>query len=345
MQNMSCDREELLSRYIDGDVTAQEASEIRRHLSACRECQAAFHEIRQREKSLKDVLQPVIESMRLRDLVMRRIAAEGLRPEPAPAAAGQPVPTLASRYLAYAVAFMLVVACGLIFHLNTPRGVHDGKQLDMIVVMGLGDQSAYGRKFLPRGSTCYGQIGAGTPVRGRMAIFVNGQRVAPIVLDGSATIALREAGIDWISGEAVVETPASPEFTITVGEDSLRMTDATIDIDGTAASYAVRLRKGTASRFRHGVSEPLAIVRLAPPSLSKTATDAAVVASETASATAPELTPAVETPPVGSATEPSPDAFHAPVQAPASAQAAPAEDPMPVASPFGGRPITKPEAE
>ncbi|HOT29784.1 MAG TPA: zf-HC2 domain-containing protein [Candidatus Ozemobacteraceae bacterium] len=341
---MSCEREELLSRYIDGDVTAQESSEIRRHLSACRDCQAAFHEIRQREKSLKDVLQPVIESMRLRDLVMRRIAAEGLRPEPA-AAGRQVPPARASRLLAYAVAFMLVVACGLIFHLNVPRGTQDSQQLDMIVVMGLGDQSSFGRKVLARGSTCYGQLGEGFPVRGRMAIFVNGQRIAPVVLDGSATIVLRTAAIDWISGEAVVETPAAPEFTLTVGDDRIRMADATLEITGTAASNAVRLRRGTAFRFRRGGSEPLPLAVPAPPQTPEISTGVVVVASETASDSIHRLAPADETSPVASPAEPSPDAFHSHAQTPASVQSTPREDPEPVISPFGGRPVTKLEGE
>jgi len=340
---MSCDREELLSRYIDGDVTAQEASDIRRHLSACCDCQAAYHEFQQREKSLKDVLQPMIESMRLRDLVMRRIAAQGLRPEPA--AAGHPGSSLASRYMAYAVAFMLVVACGLIFHLNAPRQAQDGQTLDMIVVMGLGDQSFYGRKTLASGNTCFGQTGVGMPVRGRMAIFVNGQNLTPIVLEGSATIALRAAGLDWISGEAVVETPVAPEFFLTIGEDRLTMNDATIDVSGTAASYAVRLRKGRAVRFRRGVLEPLPLVRPVSPSLPETATAAAEIASETASATSHERSPAIDAPTVGLSTEPSRDAFQTPTQNQASAQATPGEDPKPVVSPFGGRPVMKLEGE
>lgn len=343
---MSCEREELLSRYIDGDVTAQEASDIRRHLSACRECQAAYHEIQQREKSLKDVLQPVIESMHLRDVVMRRITAEGLRPEPA-AAAGQVVAGMASRFLAHAVAFILVVACGLIFYMNVPREMPDRKMLDMIVVLGLGDQSTYGRKVLARGNTCYGQPGEGMPVRGRMAIFVNGQRAEPIILDGSATISLREAGIDWISGAAVIQTPAAPEFTLTVGEDRLSMTEATLDMNGSPATYSVQLRKGRAIRFRGGVSEPLPLVR--PIALRLPGTT--VLATESASPILPasptlqETVSAVETPAVASPTESLPDAFHPPEPKPVSEQASPAEAPKPVISPFSGRPVTKLEGE
>ncbi len=341
---MSCEREELLSRYIDGDVTAQEASDIRRHLSACRECQAAYHEIQQREKSLKDVLQPVIGSMHLRDLVMRRIAAEGLRPDPV-AFPGKAVPGLTARYLACAVAFMLVVACGLIFYLNTPRDMQDRKLLDMIVVMGLGDQSSYGRKILARGNTCYGQTGEGMPVRGRLAIFVNGQRVAPIVIGGSATIALREAGLDWISGEAVVETPQTPEFTLTVGEDRLAMTDATLEINGTAASYAVQLRKGTAIRFRRGAPESLPLVRPVSSLLPETATAASVAALETASTPVREPVPAIESPVIASPTGATPDALFGPPGEPVTGKASPAESPKPVISPFGGRPVTKLEGE
>lgn len=337
---MSCEREELLNRYIDGDVSAQEASEIRRHLSSCRECQAAYHEIQQREKALKDVLLPVIESMRLRDAVMRRITTEGIRPEPSRASAAQAVPARASRFFAYAVAFMLVAACGLVFYLNRPREMQEKQVLDMIVVMGLGEQSSFGRKILQRGNTCFGQTAEGFPVRGRIAFFVNGQRMAPIVFDGSATISLREAGIDWTSGEAVFETPAAPEFTLAVGEDRIRMTDAALDISGTTASYAVRLRKGTAVRFRHGAPEPLPLVRpavLLPP---KTATGTFVVASETASAAIREPASRSEPPLIGSSTETSSDAILAPAWKPASEQASPGEPPKSVVSPFIGRPIT-----
>lgn len=340
---MSCEREELLSRYIDGDVTAQESSEIRRHLSSCRECQAAFHEIQQREKTLKDVLQPVIESMHLRDAVMRRITVEGLRPEPNGASSVQAAPVRASRFLAFAVAFMLVVACGLIFYMNRPREAQEKEILDMIVVMGLGEQSSFGRKIMARGNTCYGVIGAGIPVRGRLAIFVNGQHVNPVVFDGSATVTLRSAGIDWTSGDAIIETPAAPEFTLNIGEDRIRMTDATLDIGGTAASYSLRLRRGTAIRIRRDGSENLPLVK--PVSLTPgTASPSFAVASGTASPAHLVSSPALEIPFVASPTVVSSSAVPYPVQNRAS-EAGAGEKQKPVISPFGGRPVTKLEGE
>lgn len=340
MQNMSCEREELLSRYIDGDLTAQESSEMRRHISSCRECQVSFHEIQQGEKAFKDVMLPVISSMSLRDTVMRRIAAEGILPESPESPSVTTGGPRRSLFLGYAVAFLFVIACGLVFYLNALQPNQEKEMLDMIVVMGLGDQSSYGRKVMRRGEACYAQFAVGMPMQGKLALFVNGQNIAPIVFDGSATLSLHKGSADWISGAGRIETSARPDFTLAIGSDRITLTDADLVVGGAAGSYTALLHRGSAVRIRNGVTESMQLVKRIATVTAETATHTAELASETASASFHELSPVRDTPapdPVPTSSSLLPTTMHSI----SADQATPVELRQPVSNPFSGHPVKK----
>ncbi len=343
---MSCDREELLSRYIDNDLSARETSEIRRHLSSCRECQSAYHEMLQREKALRDVLQPVISAMTLREKVMRRITAEGIRPEiaePLPNAAQSPRRSL---HLAYALAFMLVAACGLLFYLTSSPTQQMTRKVEMVVLMGLGDESRYGKRMLKMRDTCYAQPSTVVPMRGEFAIFLNGTGAPPVLFSGSATMGIDFASAAWYSGEGSFNTPPGLEFALHLGNDRIVMKDAELYISGTGGAYQARLSRGTASRVRGGVSEKLCIGTRPSPISTGTVSPVPEIQPDTASAVRIELHPASE--PLQAAHS----AGIATAGSPATAtngrpsdQTTPVEVSQPARNPFGGGPVHNQGAE
>lgn len=335
---MSCDREELLSRYIDGDLSAEESSEMRRHVSSCRECQASFNEIQQREKAFKDAMLPVISSMQLREQVMRRIAAEGIRPENAEIRSEQAHGVRRRLFMPFAIALLFLVVFGLVFYLNEPRPSIDRISIDMIVIMGLGNESAYGRKIMKRGDSCYAPFSVAMPFRGKMAIFLNGHGVNPIVFEGSATLSLNAGSAHWISGEGTIQTAVEPEFALLIGDDRINMTDAGLDISGRAGSYTAQLHRGKAVLIRKGASENLPLVQRPAAMSVKIASPAARLASETASPASLLSPPTPAVPAPAPAPETS-SAISSPTHENASDQLVPVEVSRPVLNPFNKQPV------
>jgi len=337
---MPCDREELLSRYIDNDLSARETSEMRRHLSSCRDCQSACHEILQREKALQDVIQPVISSMSLRDKVMRRIVAERIRPESDENRTDTANRSSRSLYLAYALAFMLVATCGLLFYLTSiPEQKMVGK-MDLVVIMGLGDESRFGKKMLKMRDTCYAQTSTIVPMQGEFAFFVNGTNAPPVLFSGSATIGVHFKSATWINGEGFFTTPSGLEFTLNIDSDRIIMKNAELSVSGTGSSCQTRLTRGVAKRVRGGVFEDLKIETRLGVTTAATASSVTEVSSDTASASHIELPASAESfQPVPLFPVP---ASHTPAASAASRSVdlvIPVEETQPVKNPFVGGPV------
>ncbi|HEY9070668.1 MAG TPA: anti-sigma factor [Candidatus Ozemobacteraceae bacterium] len=254
---MTCEREELLSRYIDGDLGAQETAEMRRHIATCRECQGVYHETTRREKAVRDTLSAVVSSMPLREKVMQRIAAERLSPEclrEAARPAGRRAPMLA-----WALAVVIVVAVSTMLYLTTMKPPQGRSSADMIAIMGLQDGSAVGRKTLSQRGTCFAPPGFATPMQGSLALFLHGTKRKPALFIGSATMQLDFNRITWMEGEGDIVTAANHDIVVRIGEDELLLKTASLHLKGAAASYQATLATGTAYRFRNNRAEALAL--------------------------------------------------------------------------------------
>ncbi|HOY65470.1 MAG TPA: anti-sigma factor [Candidatus Ozemobacteraceae bacterium] len=260
---MTCEREELLSRYIDGDLGAQESAEMRRHIATCRECQEMYHETTRREKAVRDTLAAVITAMPLRESVMKRILAERLAPESAPKTerpAGSRSPILA-----WALALVIVVAASAMLYLTATNRAQVRNTTNMVVLMGLQDGSTFGRKSLPAREMCFAPVGMAAPIQGTFALFLHGTKREPTLLDGSATLQLDFSRITWLEGEATIVSAQNHDIVVRLGEEELLLKNARISLKGSPASYQTTLNGGTAYRFRGGRVEALPLAASATP--------------------------------------------------------------------------------
>ncbi|HEX8218339.1 MAG TPA: Ig-like domain-containing protein [Chloroflexia bacterium] len=131
---MSCARyRQLISRFVDGEVTPRQRQELLAHVQACRDCAAWLSRARQTDVLLKG-LEPAGPSDRVRSAVLGAVLKKEEAP-PAPAARATPP----ARKSIFAMGRLRLEAAGLLLRLDpNPRAIFLAATATFIAMIGLG---------------------------------------------------------------------------------------------------------------------------------------------------------------------------------------------------------------
>ena len=251
---MSCNREETAYAYLDGELPPREVAEFSQHLSACSECKIVIHETREREKSLKEVLEVIQSSCQIREKVLRRLPGEKILPVPAAAAAPAPssrsFPGLGWRYLVPSALVMLLLA-GVLHILilsqsEVQRGILNRHEFVTVSCSGSGSRLE-GFPFMP-GERRGIPAGRALVFQGPFDIFVSSNASEPLMWDGRASFSVSSQAVVWAWGEGQFRLPpSSGQVDILVGNARIEMSAGRLILSGSRlAGVRVALPSGKA---------------------------------------------------------------------------------------------------
>lgn len=236
---MKCNRDEMLSRFIDNDLEPRESSEFREHLVHCHECKLLLQETREREKTLRKVVLEAFPTGSLAEKVMHRIRQETPNFYP------RPEPSLFTRLLKPWVLIPTVslgLAIIMVFFSHTSAlqvvpGVLISKpspvaEDSIISVAPLSENSRFGYQKMTIGESI--RIAAGKKVEsyGFMAFHLDPRTKNQVNWDGQGVFAAYSDRIDWESGSGEFQFKLNSPITLRVGKVPFMITGTKIRISG-----------------------------------------------------------------------------------------------------------------
>jgi hypothetical protein len=251
---MHCDREEILSRFIDNDLSAQETTEFRAHLAECTQCKAQLNEIQESEKALQSVIQGAIPSGRLADRVLVRLEREmpGYYPEHAP----KPVSLSFSfwKFLAPALALALVV---LVFrpappsapvnNTSFPIATVGSSPIEMMEVLPKSRESWAGDQKLVIGESITIDSSIVREFNGLMALCFDPSSRSKITWDGKGVFSARNHVVKWNDGNGEFRFDLNRPLSIEIDSVKILVHGSRVHISGKAGiSVKINLIEGRA---------------------------------------------------------------------------------------------------
>ncbi|MFZ2955528.1 MAG: anti-sigma factor [Candidatus Ozemobacteraceae bacterium] len=240
---MTCERDELLQRFHDGDLPNEEVAAFKRHLGTCPSCRTRLHLMQESERQVREVIQRVVPSGRLAERVLQRIKHEcpSLYPQ------GRPGP----KFTAEAVSFFfgtipgflrkcaipaLAVLC-IVFFLRSRPVVQPKVQGDTgysFRVESLSTDARYQGNQLPVGVSRSIEPDKTFSFDGSLLCSVDGPHRAGIRFRGNGRFALSAKTLSWESGEGELDFSLTHPFLLSVGEAKFTITGTRIHLSGVA---------------------------------------------------------------------------------------------------------------
>ncbi len=253
---MPCDREELLNRFLDGDLSPKEAADFRQHLSGCPSCRMAQHEIHESEKQVREVFQATVGGIRLGEKVLRRIQLENLKPFPA----DQP-PKSGTRMawklaLGFGLALVAVVCLSLLSPGRpTPPAPHHG---ELVSISSLGSGAELGGVPFLDGKNREILAGVIAQFQGPIGFSDSPGDVRFAEWQGKGLFSISPTILNWESGDGEIALPPGGNLEIRSGTDKILLEGACARISGSRFSgICVTLIKGKATIKGKEISQPM----------------------------------------------------------------------------------------
>jgi hypothetical protein len=265
---VTCPHEELICRFLDGDLPPRELREAEVHIEACPACRLYFHEAKAREGHLREVVHRVAGSFHIGERVMRRIITEGLRPEPAAGPAGasprtgdNPASGLSAwgrpAFSLVVLGVALVLAVGIFLHLKQNIGTVGGTR-DLVLVTALGPGARVdGYPLAMRDSVRLG-VGRAREFEGKLALRTDAAGQAQVTWQGRGFFAPTRDGVEWSSGVGEFACQGGAPFVIGYRDEQIALQKGRLRVRGNVYSrLQIDLIEGTALRRQTSAPQPV----------------------------------------------------------------------------------------
>jgi len=242
MLKMRCDREEILSRYLDDDLNGKEKLEFESHLSVCKICRVSLIEIRESEKAVREVVQTAFPTGGLAERILLRIRQEMPNYYPLPKEeVGFSIPLWKYALPVLGAAFLIFL---LIFSAATPRKteklhtsirsqlVFRDNQIGTIRALALSRETLIDGKKVLLGESVPVKLGQTQEYKGNLVVYLDGKGANRFFLKGSGKISATSNKITWVEGTGELEFKLSKPLNFQVQQVLFTIHGTKIRISG-----------------------------------------------------------------------------------------------------------------
>lgn len=221
---MTCKFEELVSRYLDDDLSPRETGEVENHIARCQSCRLFLHETRSREEAFRKIMHRALSALQVDQKVMRRIRASKLEPE-----------TQITHRSTFRRIFTLKTVCAVVslcllclWLLTRSSDTGGGREYssygDCISVQAFGGDALYNGTILKENVIMPVEIYKMCDYSGQLGFIEPDSSNAAFSWSGSGTFALASNSISWQSGSGEFKFLKDSYF-INLGENGIIKTE------------------------------------------------------------------------------------------------------------------------